>query len=327
MVRWVCLYFCSIQNLLQIWFRCSHNFLSSLHLIYYKESKSYEKVKERRKRRQKRLGKSGFLKIVTFYGLRLTGTSVNWALFNVAQYGLKLFSGPIFSDINPDGGLLFTNLMILINNVCFALGFYCSALVVDRKMIGRKRLQLATFLVAAICFFIVAATFNTASTGAILFLYNFATFLMSLGPNNTTKVMAAETYPTELRGTCYGFSAFVGKAGALGGTLAFGFIDTIMTFYICGACFLLSAIVTFLFSVDLTAVSLAEHDAQLEMFLSGQVDKYKGILNEWNHLSWVEIWTGKHGGYDENWANKLLEEADLLARTGAGDCEGSANSS
>ena len=77
----------------------------------------------------------------------------------------------------------------------------------------------------------------------------------------------------------------------------------------------------------MTAVSLAEHDAQLEMFLSGQVDKYKGILNERNHLSWVEIWTGKHGGYDENWANKLLEEADLLAKTGAGDCEGSANSS
>lgn len=58
----------------------------------------------------------------------------------------------------------------------------------------------------------------------------------------------------------------------------------------------------------MTRVSLAEHDAQLELFLDGVPEKYKGVLNKRKHLNRFEIWTGRHGEYDKYWAAKLLTE-------------------
>lgn len=120
--------------------------------------------------------------------------------------------------------------------------------------------------------------------------------------------MAAETYPTELRGTCHGLSAFSGKAGALIATIVFGKISTVEIFWICGAVSAIGLVFTFLFSVDLTRVSLAEHDAQLELFLEGRPEAYKGKLNAPEHLSFWERATGRHGEFDPKWARKLVQD-------------------
>ena len=45
---------------------------------------------------------------------------------------------------------------------------------------------------------------------------------MQFGPNATTWLLPAETVPTETRGMCHGFSAAVGKAGALVSGVVFG---------------------------------------------------------------------------------------------------------
>ncbi len=42
-----------------------------------------------------------------------------------------------------------------------------------------------------------------------MFLYFFSSFVVNFGPNVTSYVMAAETYPTELRGTCHGSKSAV----------------------------------------------------------------------------------------------------------------------
>ena len=46
------------------------------------------------------------------------------------------------------------------------------------------------------------------------------------GPNATTWLLPAETVPTETRAMCHGFSAAVGKAGALVSGVVFGLSPT-----------------------------------------------------------------------------------------------------
>jgi MFS family permease len=118
--------------------------------------------------------------------------------------------------------------------------------------------------------------------------------------------MAAETYPAELRGTLHGLSAFMGKAGALLATIIFGQINTPTIFLICGIVGMIGAVVTIFFSVDLTHVSLSEHDAQLELSIEGRGHEYKGKLNHPKHLSLIERLTGFHGEYGPDWARKFV---------------------
>jgi MFS family permease len=222
-------------------------------------------------------------------------------------YGLKLFSGPIFEGINPNGDLISNNGWLLVNNIISMFGYYGASKLVDCKRIGRRNLQLYSFVIIVIIFFISAAVFDSAPSEVVMFLFFLSGFFINLGPNTTSYLMAAETYPTELRGTLHGASAFLGKAGALTATIVFGGKSTTDIFWMCGAAGVLGAIVTFLFSVDMTQVSLAEHDAQLELFLEGRLDVYKGKLNAPEHLSIFEKWTGWHGAYDPLWAAKLVE--------------------
>ena len=120
--------------------------------------------------------------------------------------------------------------------------------------------------------------------------------------------MAAETYPTELRGTLHGLSAFLGKAGALMATIIFGTVDTPTIFLICGCVGLAGCVLTVVFSADMTHVSLAEHDAYLELFIENRSDEYKGKLNATQHLALIDRLIGWHGDFDPEWAMKLVRK-------------------
>ena len=85
-------------------------------------------------------------------------------------------------------------------------------------------------------------------------------------------------------------------------------VDTPTIFLICGIVGLAGAVLTVFFSVDLTHVSLSEHDAQLELTLEGRPEEYKGKLNKKEHLSLFERMTGKHGEYDPGWAKTFINE-------------------
>lgn len=187
-------------------------------------------------------------------------------------------------------------------------GYYSAAYVIDLPQVGRRRLQMFSFGVSAILFMTTAALFNSASPAVLTTLYFASNYFGNFGANVTTYVMAAESYPTELRGTCHGLSAFCGKFGALIATVSFGLISTASIFWVCGFVSIAGLVLTFAFSVDLTRVSLAEHDAQLELFLEGRPEAYKGKLNAKEHLSNFELWTGLHGEYQPDWAAKLVRQ-------------------
>ena len=87
-------------------------------------------------------------------------------------------------------------------------------------------------------------------------------------------------------------------------------VDTPTIFLICGIVGLLGAVLTVFFSVDLTHVSLSEHDAQFEFALEGRPEDYKGKLNKKEHLSLFERMTGKHGEYDPKWAKAFEKSED-----------------
>lgn len=169
-----------------------------------------------------------------------------------------------------------------------------------------------SFAILTILFYSSGAIFDRKTKnnepGAVIFLYFAVSFFGQFGANITTYVMAAETYPTELRATCHGLSAFMGKAGALLATIVFINKGTKEIFYICGGASIAGLVVTLLFSVDLTHLSLAEHDAQLELWLEGRLDEYKGPLNAPRHLSIFERTFGFHGEYDPDWAEKLVRK-------------------
>ena len=276
-------------------------------LILDEGNDGHEKLLARKQRRLEKLGETpSTWKILKFYAPRLIGTGGAWFVWDIAFYGLKLFSGPIFAQINPEGDLVTNNGYLLINNLCALVGYYAAAYVIDKPSIGRKRLQFVSFIICAVLFIITGAIFNTASAQLLLFLYFISSFFGQLGPNVTTYVMAAETYPTELRATCHGISAFLGKAGALTATISFSHMTSPQIFYVCGGAGIIGAFFTLFFSVDLTHVSLAEHDVQLELFLEGRLDEYKGKLNDKKHLSLFERMTGRHGEYASNWANDLI---------------------
>ena len=276
--------------------------------LILEEDVAHNRVKMRQKRREKRLAKSAMSRwrLLRFYAFRLIGTGGNWFVWDISFYGLKLYSGPIFKAINPEGSLAVQNGWLLFNNLCALAGYYCTARVIDIPAVGRKRLQMVSFAICAVLFFVTAAIFDSGSTKVLMFLYFASSFFGQLGANVTTYVVAAETYPGELRATFHGMSAFLGKAGALFATILFASLDSNEIFYICGITSVIGLFLTFLFTVDLTRVSLAEHDAQLELFLEDRLDMYKGKLNDPRHLSNFEMWIGRHGEYDPKWANKLL---------------------
>lgn len=284
--------------------------LLTYRFLILEEGEGYNMVVARRERREKQFGKGvmkrRYWQVFRIYAPRLIGTGGCWLVFDVMFYGLKLFSGPIFQDINPGGDLVVQNGYLLLSNACALVGYYVAAAVVDRPEVGRKRLQMVSFAGCTILFFVAAATFSTAATGIIMTLYFLISFVCTAGANVTTYLMAAETYPTELRGTFHGLSAFLGKLGALVATIAFGYLSTEEIFWTCGSCALIGLGLTFVFSADLTRVSLAEHDAQLELIYAGQATLYKGKLNDTKHLSNFELWTGRHGIYDPVWVQKLV---------------------
>jgi PHS family inorganic phosphate transporter-like MFS transporter len=61
----------------------------------------------------------------------------------------------------------------------------------------------------------VSKTNATQNYRAGIAFYALSEFLLNLWPNIPIFIMAAESFPTEFRGTCYGIAAAMGKLGAI----------------------------------------------------------------------------------------------------------------
>ncbi|MFH1878366.1 MAG: MFS transporter [Candidatus Omnitrophota bacterium] len=199
-------------------------------------------------------------------------TAVPWFLMDITTYAVGIFTpiilasmafssqglGTIAMDFKSTEGAAFLDIFL-------AAGFLLNIMLVEKW--GRIRLQLFGFGGMAIGLLVIALSSIIPAGRAMTLSLIFSGFiifnvLMNMGPNATTFILAAELYPTKMRGAGHGFSASVSKIGAALGIFllpvfkaGFGMAFTLVTLAIIS---ILAFMVTLLFRIETKGRSLEE---------------------------------------------------------------------
>lgn len=230
------------------------------------------------------------------YWSRLSGTALSWFVWDVAFYGNKLFSGPIFSALlGPGTHLLDTNLYILLNNSVALVGYWFAAYTIDKAWMGRVRLQVMGFLFTGALFIASAAKWDTLNVHVRLFLYIFSSFWGQFGPNATTYVLPSESFPSEVRTVGHGISAFSGKAGALVATIVFTRLEIRTVFWVTGGCCMTGAVITVILCTNLRNLDFIDQEEHWRYIKEGRVKEYTGEAIRPQNLSWFERYIQRQG--------------------------------
>jgi hypothetical protein len=174
------------------------------------------------------------------------------------------------------------------------------AFLIDSKLYGRKIMMQVGFLMDFI-FFVIPAfhySYYTSLSGVKSFqaMYLLSSFFNQFGPNSVTFLVAAECFPTPVRATAHGFSAAVGKSGALLASILYNYIDTQTKFYIVTWFGLAGVLLTYVFLPDTTGLDLKEQERRWAYIRAGRESEYYGVAVHPRHLSLWERWqgVGKH---------------------------------
>lgn len=111
-------------------------------------------------------------------------------------------------------------------------------------------------------------------------------------------MVAGEVFPTPVRATAHGFSACIGKAGALLASVLYNYIDDQTKFYVVPWFGLVGMLVTYVFLPDTTGLDLKEQERRWGYIISGKADQYHGIAVHPHHLSLWERMRGVSRSYD-----------------------------
>ncbi len=169
------------------------------------------------------------------YHRKLLGTAGGWFLFDIVFYGNTLFQETVIDDVfgnttsavpsRADEQDLCTRFLVIAS---IALpGYYCSVWLMDS--LGRRNIQLQGFFFMAILFVLLGALHPQLESVPLLelFIYGLTFFFANFGPNTTTFMLPAETFPPHLRSTMNGVSAAMGKLGATIGAAIFKPISSV----------------------------------------------------------------------------------------------------
>ncbi|EFJ43350.1 proton/phosphate symporter [Volvox carteri f. nagariensis] len=233
--------------------------------------------------------------LMYYYWHRNFGTAMSWFVWDFAFYGNKLFQGTFIKIINPTASLIQVLEWTLLNSAVALVGYYFAAFTIDKPWMGRMRMQMLGFTWMFVLFLICAVHYNKLLANyihAFQFMYYFSSFWGQFGPNATTWLLPAELSPTEVRSMCHGFSAAVGKAGALVAGVVFNLVDNRAKFWISAFCGLAGIILTFFTIPDITGLDLREGDRRWLAILDGHHDYYHGEAVNPRYLSVVERMLG-----------------------------------
>eukprot|EP01038_Epipyxis_sp_PR26KG_P008485 gene8485-11469_t len=191
---------------------------------------------------------------------KLAATGGGWFLYDIAYYGVNLFGGEILNAISAksdDNVSSVKNIRIISGHQLIGLGTSLPAVLLSifcLRWLSTKTLQIIGFLFISINFIIMAATFYPLqeSYGDLLFfLYCLLLFSLSFGPNLTTYILPAETYPKKVRSSFNGISAACGKLGAFTGVYMFGPLASATSYptvmVLCAIISVLGAVVSYVF--------------------------------------------------------------------------------
>jgi hypothetical protein len=274
--------------------------IGTLWLVYYRTWKMPHASRQLQLAKKKH-GVTGYdvnaLKL-TFqhFGGRLLATAGTWFCNDVFFYGNKLFQGQFIAVISANPQSVVTGwVWNLINVVVSLCGYYLASFLIDNKLYGRKMMQQVGFLMCFIMFVVPAFNYKyyTSPGGIHAFqaMYFISSFFNQFGPNSVTFLAAGEVYPTPVRASAHGFSACIGKMGALLASVVYNYIDTQTKFYFVPWFGLIGMVLTFVFLPDTTGLDLKEQERRWGYIRNGRGNEYHGVAVHPKHLSlWERIW-------------------------------------
>ncbi|KAK9368244.1 hypothetical protein V1509DRAFT_623477 [Lipomyces kononenkoae] len=244
--------------------------------------------------------------VLKYYWKSLIGTCGAWFLYDFVTFPNGVFSGTIIASIVPNSA---TNLFktaewqLLLGAIALP-GVFLGAYLCH--LIGRRATMMVGFSGYLIFGLIIGCAFSQLSKIMPLFVvfYGLMLSMGNLGPGDMVGLLSTESYATAVRGTCYGLSAAVGKAGAAVGTQCFKPIQANLgknwTFIIAAICGIAGVLVTYFFIPPVSGEDLRIQDAKFEEYL----------LNNG--------WTGLLGTKElEDEANDVVTNIELAKTSGS----------
>jgi MFS family permease len=249
----------------------------------------------------------------TFFGPRMLATAGAWYANDIFFYGNKLFQSQFIAALTPGNKSVMLGWLYNLINVGVSLvGYYLASFLIDNKLYGRKKMMIVGFMCDFILFIVPAFKYEFFTRPAHIHgfqaMYFLSSFFNQFGPNSVTFIVAAEVYPTPIRATAHGFSAAVGKLGALTAAILYNYITTQQIFKVVPWFGLAGAILTFLFLPDTTGLDLKEQERRWSYIRAGREDDYHGIAIHPKHLSLWERFRGVGKHYDPDLDYKLKIE-------------------
>ncbi|KAJ0360597.1 hypothetical protein COL26b_014029 [Colletotrichum chrysophilum] len=205
---------------------------------------------------------------------RLIGTAGAWFLYDFVTFPNGVFSGVIISSVVKDSSIKSTAEYQLLLGAIGLPGVLLGAYLCDR--IGRKNVMMLGFSGYLVFGLIIGVAYDQITKILPLFVVFYGLMQSSgnMGPGDMLGLLSSESYATAVRGTCYGLSAAVGKAGAAIGTQAFTPIQASLgkrwTFIIAAICGVVGVLVTYFFVPNLKGDDLSEEDARFHAYLLSQ---------------------------------------------------------
>jgi hypothetical protein len=267
----------------------------------------------------------------TYFGSRILATAGTWFCNDVFFYGNKLFQSQFIKVISPgsaaSGNVMTGWLWNLVNVGVSLLGYYLASFFIDHKLYGRKWMMQIGFLMCFVMF-VVPAFHYKYYTGAehikeFQAMYFISSFFNQFGPNSVTFLVAAECYPTPVRATAHGFSAAVGKLGALLASVVYNYMGNQTKFYFVPWFGLAGMVLTAVFLPDTTGLDLKEQERRWKYIREGREAEYHGVAVHPKHLSMWENFRGVGKHYDpvadyqskindmrEDWEEKQAEKVE-----------------
>jgi MFS family permease len=268
----------------------------------------------------------------TYFGGRIFATAGGWFANDVFFYGNKLFQGQFISVLTPGNkSVMVTWLWNLLNCGVELVGYYLASFMIDHKLYGRKWCQIVGFIGCFLCFVIPAFNYDYYAKGAgihaFMACYFISSFFNQFGPNSVTFLVAAEVFPTPVRASAHGFSAAIGKLGALLAAILYNYISVPMRFLVVPWFGLAGAVITFIWLPDTTGLDLKEQERRWAYIRAGREHEYHGVAVHPKHLSlWENLWgKGKYYNAEEDYKQRVEEmradwEAAMARRTAEKEC-------
>ncbi|KAI9460932.1 MFS general substrate transporter, partial [Lactarius psammicola] len=218
------------------------------------------------------------------YWRPLIGTSGTWFIYDFVAFPNVLFSGTIISSVIRNGDIKKTAEWQLLLSTITLPGILIGALLCNP--LGRRNAMIIWFSCYLIFGLTIGLAYEKISKVTPLFVIFYGLLqssgLMVSPSDGMILLVSAESYATPIRGTCFGISAAIGKAGAAIGVQVFAPIQKHLgakwTFIIAAIGSFVGVLVTYFFVPDMTGVDLADEDASFMEYL--EINGWEGVVGE-----------------------------------------------